>query len=55
MQGPVPVFQSRKGVLCKGGMIMKEEYQGLVLETVVFESEDIIATSPKNELPDIPA
>ncbi len=34
---------------------MKEEYQGLVLETVVFESEDLITSSPENELPDISA
>lgn len=34
---------------------MKEDYQRLVMETVVFETEDVIVTSPVGELPDIPA
>lgn len=32
---------------------MKEQYEELKMETIVFETEDIITGSGENELPDV--
>ena len=35
-------------------MKMKEKYEELKMETIVFETEDIITSSGGNDLPEVP-